>query len=90
MDDLKEIIVEGLRNADETGCYNGVYYGNYVNRTKTENIKVGSHQEDHGSYQTETYVDYQYCDCGARRSRPALYCIKVIIAGSADGLVLQL
>ena len=67
MDDLKEIIVEGLRNADETGCYNGVYYGNYVNRTKTENIKVGSHQEDHGSYQTETYVDYQYCDCGARR-----------------------
>lgn len=28
-------------------------------------IQVGSHQEDHGHY--ETYVDYEYCDCGARR-----------------------
>lgn len=28
-------------------------------------VQVGSHQEDHGHY--ETYVDYEYCDCGARR-----------------------
>ena len=28
-------------------------------------VQVGSHQEDHGHH--ETYVDYEYCDCGARR-----------------------
>lgn len=28
-------------------------------------VQVGSHQEDHGH--NETYVDYEYCDCGARR-----------------------
>lgn len=28
-------------------------------------VQVGSHQEDHGHY--ETYVDYEYCDCGATR-----------------------
>ena len=43
------------------------YIGNYVNRTKTEQVQVGSHQEDQGWYETETYVDYQYCDCGARK-----------------------
>lgn len=66
-DDLKAIIAEGLRNADENGLYNGVYYGNYVNRTKTEQVQVGSHQEDQGWYETESYVDYQYCDCGATK-----------------------
>lgn len=38
-------------------------------RTETiyeeKQVQVGSHQEDHGHY--ETYVDYEYCDCGARR-----------------------
>lgn len=43
------------------------YIGNYVNRTKTEQVQVGSHQEDQGWYETETYVDYQYCDCGERK-----------------------
>ena len=44
------------------------YCGNYVNRTKTEKVQVGSHKEDHGSYTTETYVDYVYCSsCGARQ-----------------------
>ena len=28
-------------------------------------VQVGSHQEDHGHY--ETYVDYEYCDCGTTR-----------------------
>lgn len=28
-------------------------------------VQVGSHQEDHGHH--ETYVDYEYCDCGATR-----------------------
>lgn len=44
------------------------YCGNYVNRTKTEKVQVGSHKEDHGSYSTETYVDYVYCtSCGAHQ-----------------------
>lgn len=32
-----------------------------------QNVKVGSHTEDHGYYTTETYIDYSYCDCGATR-----------------------
>lgn len=43
------------------------YTGNYQNVSKTEQVQVGSHQEDQGHYETETYVDYQYCDCGATR-----------------------
>ena len=38
-------------------------------RTETiyeeKQVQVGSHQEDHGHH--ETYVDYEYCDCGATR-----------------------
>lgn len=64
-EDLQDIIYEALLNADENGLYNGVYYGNYQNVSKTERVKTGSHQEDHGEY--ETYVDYQYCDCGAKK-----------------------
>lgn len=32
-----------------------------------QRVPVGSHTEDHGHYETQTYVDYQYCDCGATR-----------------------
>lgn len=32
---------------------------------ETKQVQVGSHQEDHGH--NETYIDYEYCDCGARR-----------------------
>lgn len=65
-EDLKAIMKEGIRNADANGLYNGVYYGNYVNVQKT--VKTGSHQEDQGHYETQTYVDYQYCSvCGARK-----------------------
>lgn len=39
------------------------YIGNYVNRTKTKKVQVGSHQEDQGQYEIQTYVDYQYCTC---------------------------
>lgn len=43
------------------------YIGNYRMETiyETKQVQVGSHQEDHGH--NETYVDYEYCDCGARR-----------------------
>lgn len=36
----------------------------YENQT----VQTGSHKEDHGSYKTESYVDYVYCSsCGARQ-----------------------
>lgn len=54
-DDLKAILKDKIKNEG--------YIGNYVNRTKT--IPAVTHEEDRGYY--ETYVDYQYCECGARR-----------------------
>lgn len=50
----KELILAGLPD-------------NYRMETiyETKQVQVGSHQEDHGH--NETYVDYEYCDCGARR-----------------------
>lgn len=44
--------------------------GNYHTEPIYENqtVQTGSHKEDHGSYKTETYVDYVYCSsCGARQ-----------------------
>ena len=35
--------------------------------TQEETVWVGSHEEDQGWYETSTYVDYQYCDCGATK-----------------------
>lgn len=32
-----------------------------------QQVRVGSHEEDHGYYKTVTYVDYHYCDCGATK-----------------------
>lgn len=50
----KELILAGLPD-------------NYRTETiyEKKQVQVGSHQEDHGH--NETYVDYEYCDCGARR-----------------------
>lgn len=57
---FKNLIVEKMKTEG--------YCGNYVNRTKTEKVQVGSHKEDHGSFSTETYVDYVYCtSCGAHQ-----------------------
>lgn len=55
LDDLKDILNDKIKNEG--------YIGNYVNRTKT--IPAVTHEEEQGYY--ETYVDYQYCECGARR-----------------------
>lgn len=52
-DDLKSILINKIKNEG--------YIGNYVNRYKT--VPAVTHEEDQGHY--ETYVDYQYCDCGA-------------------------
>lgn len=46
------------------------YVGNHYTEAIYENqtVQIGSHKEDHGSYTTETYVDYVYCSsCGARQ-----------------------
>lgn len=45
------------------------YFGNYRMETiyETQRVPSGSHTEDHGHYETQSYVDYQYCDCGATR-----------------------
>ena len=45
------------------------YVGNYHTEAiyETQTVQTGSHKEDHGHYETQTYVDYQYCDCGATR-----------------------
>lgn len=46
------------------------YVGNYHTEPVYENqtVQTGSHKEDHGSYTTESYVDYVYCSsCGARQ-----------------------
>lgn len=43
---------------------------NYRTETiyETQQVQTGSHKEDHGSYTTESYVDYVYCSsCGARQ-----------------------
>lgn len=44
--------------------------GNYHTEAVYENqtVQTGSHKEDHGTWQTESYVDYVYCSsCGARQ-----------------------
>lgn len=46
------------------------YMGNHYTKPvyETQTVQTGSHKEDHGSYKTETYVDYVYCSsCGARQ-----------------------
>ena len=63
LDDLKEIIKNGIKNADDEGFYEGVYYGNYQNVTKT--IPAVTHEEDQGYY--EKYIDYYFCSCGATK-----------------------
>lgn len=43
---------------------------NYRTETiyETQKVQTGSHKEDHGTWQTESYVDYVYCSsCGARQ-----------------------
>ena len=46
------------------------YVGNYHTEAVYENqtVQTGSHKEDHGTWQTESYVDYVYLSsCGARQ-----------------------
>lgn len=54
-EDFKEILKNKIKNEG--------YIGNYVNRSKT--VPAVTHEENQGYY--ETYVDYQYCECGATK-----------------------
>ncbi len=56
-DHLVESILEG------TGCAS---YQDIV-QYEDQQVKVGSHEEDQGHYETTSYVDYYYCDCGATK-----------------------
>lgn len=44
-------------------------HGGFTGKTHVDSqqIKVGSHEEDLGGYATISYVDYYYCDCGATK-----------------------
>ena len=33
-----------------------------------ERVQVGYHEEDRGHYETQTYVDYYYCECGETKN----------------------
>ncbi len=46
-----------------TTCGGSTSYDSY----EIKKVKVGSHEEDHGHYEIETYVDSYYCDCGATK-----------------------
>ena len=61
-----------FRTADRDAIADHVYatmHGFATNTTRHgEQVKVGSHEEDHGYYETSTYVDYYYCDCGETKN----------------------
>lgn len=38
-----------------------------VDLYEPQNVKVGSHEEDHGHMETSRVIDYYYCECGARK-----------------------
>lgn len=62
---METSILNATKNGTLDSCLCGgsmVYEWN-----ETKKVKVGSHEEDHGHYENETYVDYYYCDCGARK-----------------------
>lgn len=62
-DDIEDHIVSNvLANNSGHGGF-GIQPGHSI----IEQVKVGSHEEDKGHYETQTYVDYYYCDCGATK-----------------------
>lgn len=53
----RALIMQGV---PENYCTEAIY--------ETQTVQTGSHKEDHGTWQTESYVDYVYCSsCGARQ-----------------------
>ena len=42
-------------------------YSSVVRVIGSEEVQVGSHEEDQGYYQNVEYTDYYYCDCGATK-----------------------
>ena len=58
-DHIKSNVIAG--NDGHGGFF--IYEGHNI----VEEVKVGSHEEDRGHNETQTYVDYYYCDCGATK-----------------------
>lgn len=44
------------------------YYTTEGGQDIIEQVKVGSHEEDKGHYETKNYVDYYYCECGETKN----------------------
>ena len=42
-------------------------YSSVVRVIGSEEVQVGSHEEDHGHYESVEYTDYMYCECGATK-----------------------
>lgn len=42
-------------------------YSTEVRVIGSEEVQVGSHEEDHGHYESVEYTDYMYCECGATK-----------------------
>ena len=42
-------------------------YSTVVRVIGSEEVQVGSHEEDHGHYESVEYTDYMYCECGATK-----------------------
>ena len=56
----KEHAMNHILNGEDDGGHDEPAY-------ESQLVKVGSHTEDHGYYENQTKVDYQYCACGATR-----------------------
>lgn len=49
-------------------CLNGEPANGYrIPIYENQTVQVGSHTEDHGYYENQSYTDYYYCDCGATK-----------------------
>lgn len=58
--DTSNHVMNHILNGEPDNGYDAPIYEN-------QTVQVGSHTEDHGSNVTTSYVDYYYCDCGARK-----------------------
>lgn len=59
-DEREQHSINHILNGEDDGRWT-------IEKTEPQQVKVGSHEEDHGYYKTVTYVDYHYCDCGATK-----------------------
>ncbi len=61
------VIEQHIVNHVNAGEYNLAGFTVQTHWTEPTWGVIGSHEEDQGHYETSTYVDYYYCDCGATK-----------------------